>query len=102
MPRGGSKSAPTSDLGRSDVLRFDHGRKTYALCRDANGSLFATDGICTHGNNHLADGVVIGGTIECAKHNGRFHLADGSPARAPICRGFAHLSARKPATAGFS
>jgi MocE subfamily Rieske [2Fe-2S] domain protein len=76
-----------ADLGESDIIRFDHGRKTYALCRDANGSLFATDGICTHGNNHLADGIVIGGTIECPKHNGRFHLADGSPARAPICRG---------------
>ena len=76
-----------ADLGKSDVIRFDHGRKTYALCRDGHGALFATDGICTHGNNHLADGVVIGGTIECPKHNGRFHLADGSPARAPICRG---------------
>jgi len=76
-----------ADLGKSDVIRFDYGRKTYALYRDGDGSLFATDGICTHGNNHLADGLVIGGTIECPKHNGRFHLADGSPARAPICRG---------------
>ena len=76
-----------ADLGKSDVIRFDHGRKTYALCRDAAGLLFATDGICTHGNNHLADGLIIAGTIECPKHNGRFHLADGSPARAPICRG---------------
>jgi len=25
--------------------------------------------------------------IECPKHNGRFNLVDGSPARAPICRG---------------
>ena len=25
--------------------------------------------------------------IECPKHNGRYHLADGSPARAPVCRG---------------
>ena len=78
-----------ADLGKSDVIRFDCGRKTYALCRDEHGSLFATDGICTHGNNHLADGLVIAGTIECPKHNGRFHLADGSPARAPICRGLA-------------
>ncbi len=48
-----------ADLGKSDVIRFDHGRKTYALCRDEYGALFATDGICTHGNNHLADGLVI-------------------------------------------
>lgn len=30
-----------------------------------------------------------GKIIECPKHNGRFNLSDGSPARAPICRGLA-------------
>ena len=78
-----------ADLGKEDVLRFDHGRKTFALIRDAENRLYATDGICTHGNNHLAEGLVKGGIIECPKHNGRFNLADGSPARAPICRGLA-------------
>lgn len=76
-------------LGREDVIRFDHGKKTYALIRDAEDGLFATDGICTHGNTHLADGLVKGKIIECPKHNGRFHLADGSPARPPVCRGLA-------------
>lgn len=77
------------DLGPSDVIRFDYDKKTYALYRDAEGQLFATDGICTHGNTHLADGLVKGKIIECPKHNGRFNLADGSPARAPVCRGLA-------------
>jgi Na(+)-translocating NADH:ubiquinone oxidoreductase F subunit len=35
----------------------------------------------------LAEGVVIGEMIECAKHNGRFNLKDGSPARIPVCIG---------------
>jgi MocE subfamily Rieske [2Fe-2S] domain protein len=78
-----------ADLGRADVIRFDHGRKTYALARDETGALYATDGICTHGNTHLADGLVKGKIIECPKHNGRFNLADGSPARPPVCRGLA-------------
>jgi Na+-transporting NADH:ubiquinone oxidoreductase subunit F len=76
-------------LERQDILRFDHGRKTYALCRDAASRLFATDGICTHANTHLADGLIKDDLIECPKHNGRFKLADGSPARAPVCRGLA-------------
>ena len=80
---------PESRLAREDVLRFDHARKTYAIYRDDAGALFATDGICTHGNTHLADGYVKDGMIECPKHNGRYRLADGSPARAPICRGLA-------------
>lgn len=74
------------DLRKEDVLRFDFGRKTFALYRDAHGQLFATDGICTHGNTHLADGLVKGSIIECPKHNGRFNLVDGTPARPPVCR----------------
>ncbi len=76
-----------ADLGKEDVIRFDHGSKTYALYRDNEGTLYASDGFCTHGNTHLADGMVKGKIVECPKHNGRFNLADGSPARAPVCRG---------------
>ena len=78
-----------ADLGPADVIRFDHGRRTFALIRAADGRLHATDGLCTHGNTHLAGGLVKDDTIECPKHNGRFKLADGSPARAPVCRGLA-------------
>ena len=79
----------SEDLGLADVIRFDHGLKTYALYRDEAGKLFATDGLCTHGNTHLSGGFVKGSTIECPKHNGRFHLVDGSPARPPVCRALA-------------
>ena len=76
-------------LEPGDVIGFDHRKKTFAVCRADSGELYAMDGICTHGNTHLSDGLVKGGIIECPKHNGRFQLEDGSPARAPICRGLA-------------
>ncbi|AOW10789.1 NADH:ubiquinone reductase (Na(+)-transporting) subunit F [Flavobacterium gilvum] len=76
-----------SNLSREEVVRFDVGNKTFAISCAADGKYYATDGICTHGNTHLAEGLVKGGQIECPKHNGRFNLADGSPARAPICQG---------------
>ena len=79
----------STELSRADVLRFDYGKKTFAVYRDQGGKLYSTDGICTHGNVHLANGLVKDGIIECPKHNGRFHLGDGSPARVPICRGLA-------------
>ena len=78
-----------ADLRPADAIRFDHDKQTFALYRDAEGALYATDGFCTHGNTHLGDGLVIGKMIECPKHNGRFNLADGSPARPPVCRGLA-------------
>lgn len=77
------------DLRPGDIIRFDHGQKTYAIFCDAAGRHYATDGLCTHGNTHLSDGLIVGTTIECPKHNGRFNLVDGTPARAPICRGLA-------------
>ncbi len=88
-PEGWLEICAAADLANGDILRFDHGKKNFALYRDANGKLFATDGMCTHGNTHLADGLIVGDMIECPKHNGRFKLEDGSPARAPICRGLA-------------
>jgi MocE subfamily Rieske [2Fe-2S] domain protein len=86
---GWIEACAVADLGCSDVIRFDHSKKTYALYRDMGGRLYATDGVCTHGNTHLSDGLIVGNMIECPKHNGRFNLIDGSPARAPICRGLA-------------
>ena len=72
-------------LKNEEVIRFDHEQKTYAIYRSAAGALHATDGICTHGNTHLADGLVKGKLIECPKHNGRFDITDGSPQRQPVC-----------------
>jgi Na+-transporting NADH:ubiquinone oxidoreductase subunit F len=104
--------ARAANLRRGDALRFDHGRRTYALYRDAHGCLYATDGFCTHGNTHLSEGLIVDRMIECSKHNGRFHLADGSPARAPVCRGLAtypieerngilYINLERPGGAGF-
>ena len=86
---GWVEACAAADLRRADAVRFNHARKTYAIYRDEENRLYATDGLCTHGNTHLADGLVKGALIECPKHNGRFNLIDGSPARAPICRGLA-------------
>jgi Na+-transporting NADH:ubiquinone oxidoreductase subunit F len=86
---GWIRACAAADLGRADVIRFDQGKRTYALYRDERERLFATDGICTHGNTHLSGGLVKDGIIECPKHNGRYNLIDGSPARTPVCRGLA-------------
>jgi MocE subfamily Rieske [2Fe-2S] domain protein len=82
-------------LEREDVLRFDHDKKTYAIYRTADNKFYATDGLCTHGNAHLADGLVKGTLIECAKHNGRFDIRDGSPQRLPVCVGLKTYAVRE-------
>ncbi|MEO0793865.1 MAG: NADH:ubiquinone reductase (Na(+)-transporting) subunit F [Verrucomicrobiota bacterium] len=79
------------DLGAADrlypneITRLDHAGRTYAIYRTKSGHYYATDGICTHGNTHLADGFLKGETIECPKHNGRFNIKDGAAVRHPAC-----------------
>jgi Na+-transporting NADH:ubiquinone oxidoreductase subunit F len=72
-------------LEREDAIRFDHAGRTYAIYRTSDDQFFASDGICTHGNTHLAGGMLKGRIIECPKHNGRFDIRDGSPQRLPAC-----------------
>jgi Na+-transporting NADH:ubiquinone oxidoreductase subunit F len=76
-----------SDLPKGEVIRFDFDQRTYAVYHTFDDKLFATEGLCTHGNAHLADGLIMGDIIECPKHNGRFSLTDGSPKRSPVCVG---------------
>ena len=75
----------TDDVEPEDVIRFDHLDRTYAIYRTEAGSWHATDGLCTHEKVHLADGLVMGTTIECPKHNGRFDLRTGEAKGAPVC-----------------
>lgn len=84
---GNIEVCAVSELTRGEAIRFDFEQKTYAVYRTEEDELFATEGICTHGNAHLGDGLVIGDLIECPKHNGRYSLRDGSPKRAPVCVG---------------
>jgi len=67
-----------------DVVRFDQGKRTFAIYR-VNEQAFATDGLCTHENVHLCDGLVMEHVVECPKHNGRFDIRDGRPLGAPVC-----------------
>ncbi|MEY8877359.1 MAG: MocE family 2Fe-2S type ferredoxin [Leptothrix sp. (in: b-proteobacteria)] len=67
-----------------DVVRFDHAGKTFAIYR-VEDTAYASDGLCTHEQVHLCDGLVMDHVIECPKHNGRFDIRSGKPLGAPVC-----------------
>ena len=73
------------DILPEDVVRFDHGGRTFAIYRSRDDEYFATDGLCTHEQVHLADGYVMDHIIECPKHNGRFNYKTGQAKGAPVC-----------------
>lgn len=80
-----TKALPFDDIDPEDVIRWDHAGATYALYRTEADAVYASDGLCTHEQVHLADGLLMGHLIECPKHNGRFDIRDGMPKRAPVC-----------------
>lgn len=73
------------DVDEEDVIAFEHNGRQYAIYRSPDNMFYATDGLCTHENAMLADGLVIDHIIECPKHNGRFDYGTGEGKGAPIC-----------------
>ncbi|TGG95178.1 Rieske family ferredoxin [Natronospirillum operosum] len=79
------KVCALDDIDAEDVIRFDHGDRTFAVYRSEDDEVYATDGLCTHEQVHLADGLVMDEIIECPKHNGRFDYTTGEAKGAPVC-----------------
>ena len=78
------------DIEEEDVARWDHAGRTFAIYRAPDGdAYYCTDGLCTHEQVHLADGLVVDGTIECPRHSGRFDYRDGRALRSPACEALA-------------
>ena len=79
------KACLACDIEPEDVIRFDHGARTFAIYRTGDDRFYATDGLCTHEKVHLANGFVMEHIIECPKHNGRFDFTTGQAKGAPVC-----------------
>lgn len=75
----------TADIAAEEALRFDHEGKTFAIYRNHRDEYFCTDGLCTHEDIHLADGLVVENTIECPKHSSIFNFTTGEVETPPAC-----------------
>lgn len=71
------------DIEAEDVIEVQAGDRSLAVYRSPQNTFHATDATCTHGGANLADGLVMGGIIECPKHNGRFDYRTGAAVRVP-------------------
>lgn len=83
-----------NEIEAEGVIRFDHGGRTYAVYRSAEDEFFCTDGLCTHEEIHLADGLVMDYEIECPKHSGIFDIRTGEAKRLPACKNLGSYPAR--------
>jgi 3-phenylpropionate/trans-cinnamate dioxygenase ferredoxin subunit len=70
------------EIDRDDALRIELNGSVYAIWHTASG-FYATQGLCTHEQANLADGLVEGEYVSCPKHNSRFHIPTGKAMRIP-------------------
>lgn len=73
---GWTRAAARSELPQGEVLGLEVAGRSIALY-DVDGSVFATDNICTHAYARLSDGWLDGELIECPLHAARFDVRNG-------------------------
>ena len=73
-----------NEIDFEDLRRFDYNNKTYCIYNLKDG-FFATDGLCTHEDVHLEDGIVMEDEIECPMHQGIFDIKTGKVVQDPPC-----------------
>lgn len=78
------KACAATDIDEEDLIRFDHDGRTFCIYNTPKG-FFASDGMCTHEDQHLEDGLVFDTVIECPLHQGRFDVTTGKALGAPVC-----------------
>jgi 3-phenylpropionate/trans-cinnamate dioxygenase ferredoxin subunit len=78
------RACAADDIEEEDLLGLDYGDNTYCIYHTTE-EFFATDGICTHEDKHLENGIVIDCVIECPLHQGRFDVRNGKALSAPVC-----------------
>ena len=81
---GWQRVGPADELEVEDVMPFDFNGHEYAIYHTVDG-YFASDGMCTHEEEPLAEGIVIDNVIECPLHQGRFDVRNGKALSAPVC-----------------
>ena len=73
------------EIDEDDLIAWEHAGQAYAIYNTAKG-FFATDLMCTHEEESLANGLVIDCVIECPLHGGRFDSCTGRALSPPVTR----------------
>tara|TARA_R110000787_G_scaffold92078_18_gene193856 strand:+ start:275 stop:610 length:336 start_codon:yes stop_codon:yes gene_type:complete len=74
--------ANDSDIEEESAMQVTIGKTDIALYR-LEGTLYATDDICTHAYASMSDGFIEDGQIECPLHGACFDIKTGKALTAP-------------------
>ncbi len=82
MADGFIEVARADDLPPGRLLRVTVDGHDYLLA-NVDGTLYATDDLCTHEDASLATGALHGTCVSCPLHGSRFDLRTGEPLEEP-------------------
>ena len=74
---------PPTDIDDEDLITHRSWSGKFVAIYNTPEGFFATDGMCTHEEESLGDGLVMDGVIECPLHQGRFCVRTGRALSAP-------------------
>lgn len=77
------KVAQREDIPADKPIEVRLEKRQIALY-DYEGTIYATDNICTHAYACLHEGYYDDGTIECPLHQGVFDITNGEPLEGPV------------------
>lgn len=77
--------ATVGEVPPGSAKQVEAGGRKIALV-NVGGTLFAVDDTCTHEDESLSAGPVVGELIVCPKHGSRFHLPSGRVLSLPAVR----------------
>lgn len=85
-PRSGVRVAARDELQPGQMKLVHLGDRRLVLARTDTGYVAFDDG-CTHRGGSLADGVLVGGTVQCLWHGSQFDCRTGAVVCGPAKRG---------------
>lgn len=74
---------PAADVPLNGCRRHSRGRHGALALFNLDGTFYATDDRCSHGNASLAEGDIDEGIVYCPLHAGGFDIATGEPVHPP-------------------
>lgn len=74
--------ASLDDVRPGQLLKVIHDGKAYMLA-NVEGTVYATDDMCSHEDASLSTGALKGECVSCPLHGSRFNVRTGEPMEEP-------------------
>jgi nitrite reductase/ring-hydroxylating ferredoxin subunit len=70
-------------VAEDEILKVEPADHAAIAVYKIDGTFFATDDLCTHGDASLSEGAIDDGQIICPYHGGTFDIRSGEPTGIP-------------------